>query len=158
MHADLNETYAVGKVDDASLHLMKHTYKALEKAIEICKPDVMYKEIGNTIEKYISQHGLSIVRTYAGHGVGTDFHCAPSVPHYGGNKTPGFMKEGHMFTIEPMINQGVWKDVLWNDGWTSTTADGKRSAQYEHTLVITKTGCEVLSKRLEDSPPLDFEI
>jgi len=158
MHADLNETFCVGNVDDDSKYLIEHTYRALEKAIAICKPDVMYKEIGNVIEKYAKEHGLSVVRTYTGHGVGQYFHCAPNVPHYAGNKTAGFMREGHCFTIEPMINQGVWKDITWNDQWTSSTADGKRSAQFEHTLVITKDGCEVLSKRLEDSPPLSFKI
>jgi len=158
MNSDLNETFAVGKVDDESLYLMEHTYKALEKAIAICKPDVMYKEIGNVIEKYAKEHGLSVIRSYTGHGVGQHFHCAPNIPHYANNKTVGFMKEGHCFTIEPMINQGVWKDVLWNDQWTVATADGKRSAQFEHTLVITADGCEVLTKRLETSPPLDFKI
>jgi len=158
MHADLNETHCVGKVDEGSLKLIYHTYKALEKAIEMCKPDEMYKNIGNVIEKYIKEQGLSVVRTYTGHGVGKFFHENPNVPHYSGNKTAGFMKPGHIFTIEPMINQGVWKDITWPDNWTSTTADGKRSAQFEHTILITETGCEVLSKRLEDSPPLEFEV
>jgi len=68
------------------------------------------------------------------------------------------MKEGHIFTIEPMINQGTWEDLTWPDDWTSTTVDGKRSAQFEHTLLITKEGVEVLTKRLPESPPLDFDI
>jgi methionyl aminopeptidase len=78
------------------------------------------------------------------------------VPHYSGNKAVGFMKPGHVFTIEPMINQGVWKDMTWNDKWTSTTTDGARSAQFEHTLLITEDGVEVLTARTPDSPPLEF--
>eukprot|EP01016_Furgasonia_blochmanni_P039302 TRINITY_DN4867_c0_g1_i5.p2 TRINITY_DN4867_c0_g1~~TRINITY_DN4867_c0_g1_i5.p2 ORF type:complete len:126 (-),score=7.64 TRINITY_DN4867_c0_g1_i5:60-437(-) len=97
-------------------------------------------------------------RTYCGHGVGRFFHIAPNVPHYANNKASGVMRPGHIFTIEPMINQGTWRDVTWKDGWTSTTADGQRSAQFEHTLLITETGCEVLTARLPDSPPLDFQI
>lgn len=99
-----------------------------------------------------------VVRTYTGHGVGKHFHCSPNVPHFANNKTSGFMKEGHIFTIEPMINQGTWKDVLWPDNWTAVTGDGKRSAQFEHTILITETGADVLTKRLENSPPLDFTI
>ena len=93
-------------------------------------------------------------RTYCGHGVGNLFHCAPNIPHYGGNKATGFMKAGHVFTIEPMINAGVHKDITWPDNWTAVTADGQRSAQFEHTLLITEDGCEVLTKRIETSPKL----
>ena len=123
-HADLNETFAVGDIPESSRFLIEKTYRALELAISICKPGVMYREIGNVIGKYIEEHGLSVVRTYTGHGVGRLFHCAPNVPHYKGNKATGFMKEGHVFTIEPMVNQGTYKDILWNDEWTAVTADG----------------------------------
>jgi len=78
------------------------------------------------------------------------------VPHYRQNKAVGFMKKGHVFTIEPMINQGAWKDFTWRDKWTSSTVDGQRSAQFEHTLLITDDGVEVLTARLESSPPLGF--
>lgn len=100
------------------------------KAIEICKPGVMYREVGNAISKHIDGCGcqsflltdrLSVVRSYCGHGVGKIFHCAPMVPHYKKNKAVGTMKEGHIFTIEPMINQGDWRDETWPDGWTSVT-------------------------------------
>jgi methionyl aminopeptidase len=158
MHSDLNETYCVGKVADSSKYLIEHTYRALEKAIAICKPGVMYRDVGNVIDKYAKDCGLSVVRTYTGHGVGRHFHCAPNIPHYSNNKAVGTMKVGHIFTIEPMINQGTWKDITWNDNWTSVTQDGQRSAQFEQTLLITQDGCEVLTKRLEDSPPLDFKI
>jgi len=116
----------------------------------------MYRELGNIISKHCEPKGYSVVKSYTGHGVGQIFHCAPSVPHYKNNKATGFMKAGHVFTIEPMINAGIHKDFTWQDDWTSSTVDGKRSAQFEHTLLITEDGCEVLTARLENSPPLEI--
>jgi methionyl aminopeptidase len=84
----------------------------------------MYRDVGNVIGKYVEDHGLSVTRSYTGHGIGKLFHCAPNIPHYRNNKCAGFMKAGHIFTIEPMINQGTYKDILWNDDWTAVTADG----------------------------------
>ncbi len=101
---------------------------------------------------------FQVVKSYCGHGIGDLFHCAPNVPHYAHNKAVGIMKEGHVFTIEPMINAGSWRDRTWPDGWTAVTEDGKRSAQFEHTLVVTRDGCEVLTRRLEGSPPLWWEM
>ena len=154
-HADMNETYCVGKVSESSWKLVEATYDCLQKAIEHCKPGNMYREIGNIISGHVEPLGYSVVRSYTGHGVGSMFHQAPQVPHYSKNKAVGFMKPGHIFTIEPMINQGIWKDMTWNDKWTSTTVDGQRSAQFEHTLLITEDGCEVLTGPLADSPPLE---
>ncbi|KAK9814651.1 hypothetical protein WJX72_009256 [[Myrmecia] bisecta] len=153
-HGDLNETYVVGRVDDASKQLIKATYVCLDKAIAAVKPGVRYRELGDIISNEARLHGLEVVRSYCGHGIGDLFHCAPNIPHYARNKVPGVMKEGQTFTIEPMINMGTWKDVTWPDGWTSCTTDGKRSAQFEHTLLVTSAGCEVLTQRLESSPPL----
>jgi len=155
-HSDLNETYIVGETDEQTKHLVSCAYNCLMKAIEICKPGTMYKEVGNVVANYIEANGLSVVKTYCGHGVGKLFHCNPNIPHYKNNKAIGTMKPGHIFTIEPMINQGTWKDITWLDNWTSSTADGKRSAQFEHTLLITETGCEVLTARNEDSPKLEI--
>lgn len=124
----------------------------------MCKPGALYRDIGNTIEAYIKEQGLSVVRDYCGHGVGRLFHTTPNVPHYAHNKTPGVMKAGHLFTIEPMINQGTWRMKIWNDEWTSVTQDGQRSAQFEHTLLITEDGVEVLTKRNPSSAPLCFKI
>ena len=125
-------------------------------AIDHCRPGVKYSEMGNIIAKYVEPKGYSVVRSYTGHGVGRYFHCAPNVPHYANNKTPGIMRVGHIFTIEPMINVGTHKDTMWDDGWTSVTQDGKRSAQFEHTMMITETGVDVLTARLPTSPPLEF--
>lgn len=157
-HSDLNETYLVGEVDEGSKHLVTCAYSSLMKAIDICKPGTLYKEVGNVIAKYIESNNLSVVKTYCGHGIGKLFHCNPSVPHYKNNKAVGSMKPGHIFTIEPMINQGTWKDVTWLDNWTAVTQDGKRSAQFEHTILITHEGCEVLTARNELSPPLEIQI
>lgn len=92
----------------------------------------------------------SVVTTYCGHGIGRLFHTAPNIPHYPANKAKGTMKPGHVFTIEPMINLGYSKDVLWPDDWTAVTKDGSRSSQFEHTMVVTETGVELLTARVGD--------
>ncbi|KAF2315377.1 hypothetical protein GH714_039063 [Hevea brasiliensis] len=152
VHGDLNETYFVGNVDEASLQLVQCTYECLEKAISIVKPGVRFREIGEVINRHATMSGLSVVKSYCGHGIGELFHCAPNIPHYGRSKAVGVMKAGQTFTIEPMINAGVWRDRMWPDGWTAVTTDGKRSAQFEHTLLVTETGVEVLTARLPSSP------
>ena len=155
-HADLNETYLVGDVNKKGRHLVRATYEALQKAIAICKPGTHYHEIGDVIDDYIKSQNLSVVKSYTGHGVGKLFHTIPTVYHYKNNKAHGTMQPGHIFTIEPMINEGSWKDVKWLDDWTAVTEDGKRSAQFEQTILITDDGCEVLTARNENSPELEF--
>lgn len=152
VHGDLNETYFVGNVDETSRKLIQCTYECLEKAISIVKPGVRFREIGEVINRHASMSGFPVVKSYCGHGIGEFFHCAPNIPHYAKNKAVGVMKAGQTFTIEPMINAGVWRDRTWPDGWTAVTADGKRSAQFEHTLLVTETGVEVLTARLPSSP------
>lgn len=151
-HGDLNETYTVGRCDEESLRLINCSRDALAAALEIVRPGTAYKEIGNVIEKLAKARGFSVVKTYCGHGIHQLFHTVPSIPHYAKNKAVGIMKAGHVFTIEPMINVGTWQDETWPDGWTAVTADGKRSAQFEHTILVTEDGCEVLTKPLPDSP------
>ncbi|KAL6494086.1 Microtubule-associated protein 1A [Orobanche gracilis] len=139
VHGDLNETFFVGNVDEASKRLVQCTYECLEKAIAAVKPGVRFREIGEIINRHASMSGLSVVRSYCGHGIGELFHCAPNIPHYATeNKAVGVMKAGQTFTIEPMINSGVWRDRMWPDGWTAVTADGKRSAQFEHTMLCDR--------------------
>ncbi|KAJ8447330.1 hypothetical protein Cgig2_013107 [Carnegiea gigantea] len=152
VHGDLNETYFVGNVDETSRKLIQCTYECLVKAISIVKPGVRFREIGEVINRHASMSGFTVVKSYCGHGIGELFHCAPNIPHYAKNKAVGVMKAGQTFTIEPMINAGVWRDRTWPDGWTAVTADGKRSAQFEHTLLVTETGVEVLTARLPSSP------
>jgi len=151
-HTDLNETLLVGNVDEEGRKLVRVTHECLQKAIEQVKPGYRYRDVGDVISKHAQANNLSVVRSYCGHGVGTLFHCAPNIPHYAKNKAVGTMKPGHVFTIEPMINLGTWQDVTWPDNWTSATVDGKRSAQFEHTLLVTDTGCEVLTARTPNSP------
>ncbi|KAF9994987.1 Methionine aminopeptidase 1 [Entomortierella chlamydospora] len=146
-HADLDDTVAIGNVDDAGLKLIKTTRECLDKAIASVKPGALYRDIGNIIEKHATSQGFSVVRSFLAHGVHRHYHCLPYFPHYGRSKAIGVMKEGHVFTIEPMINEGTWKDEMWPDNWTAVTQDGKRSAQFEETLVVTKTGVEVLTAR-----------
>ncbi|CAK5270896.1 unnamed protein product, partial [Mycena citricolor] len=148
-HADLNATYPVGKIDDESAKLLRVTRECLDKAIAMCKPGALFRDVGNVIEPHAKANGCSVVRTYGAHGINTMFHCAPDyIPHYAKNKTPGAMKAGMVFTIEPMINLGPSSaDIHWPDNWTATTVDGKRSAQFEETLLITETGVEVLTAR-----------
>ncbi|KAI9221442.1 peptidase M24, structural domain-containing protein [Blastocladiella britannica] len=149
-HADLNETVFVGRRawdDEKARALVDATRECLKQAILMCKPGVMYRDLGNTIEKVAKQRGFAVNRTYCGHGIHRYFHCTPNIPHYAKNKAVGSMKAGHVFTIEPMINEGVHAEDHWPDNWTAVTRDGKRSAQFEHTLLITDTGVEVLTLR-----------
>ncbi|KAJ1853789.1 Methionine aminopeptidase 1 [Coemansia sp. RSA 2703] len=153
LHADLNKTYLVGSVDEAGKKLVRVTRECLQRAIDIVKPGTRYRDLGAKIEEHAKANGFSVVRTYCGHGVGRMFHSAPNIPHYAKNRAIGVMKKGHVFTIEPMINEGRFEDQTWRDNWTAVTVDGKRSAQFEHTLLVTDDGCEVLTRRLDDSPP-----
>eukprot|EP01107_Rhizomastix_libera_P016296 TRINITY_DN668_c0_g1_i2.p1 TRINITY_DN668_c0_g1~~TRINITY_DN668_c0_g1_i2.p1 ORF type:complete len:314 (-),score=90.84 TRINITY_DN668_c0_g1_i2:70-1011(-) len=150
-HGDLNETIPVGNINEESKKLIKTTYECLEKAIAIVRPGTAYSEIGDVIEKYIKANGLSVVRAYTGHGIGRLFHTVPTVLHYGHNRAAGIMKAGHTFTIEPMINVGRSDAVHWPDDWTAVTADGSLSAQFEHTILVTEDGAEVLTRRTENS-------
>ncbi|KAK0228508.1 peptidase M24, structural domain-containing protein [Armillaria fumosa] len=151
-HGDLNETYAVGKIDDDAKKLIRTTRECLDEAIKLCKPGALFRDLGKTMqvpsgEPIARSNGCAVVRSYTGHGVNDLFHCSPNIPHYAKNKAVGTMKAGMVFTIEPMINLGHnWGDVHWPDNWTATTVDGKKSAQFEDTLLITETGVEVLTE------------
>lgn len=152
-HGDLNETFLVGNmVNEEKRKLIKCTYECLEQAIAIVRPGVKFREIGNVIQKHANTNGFSVVRRYCGHGIHRLFHTAPNVPHYAKNKTVGVMKTGNTFTIEPMINAGSFADDQWPDGWTAVTCDGCPSAQFEHTLLVTDTGCQVLTERAGGRP------
>lgn len=145
LHNTQNATYFVGNVDEAGRHLVKTTRECLDMAIAACKPGVAYRDLGAIIQTHAHKEGLSVVRTYCGHGIGTDFHSSPNVAHYAKNKSIGIMKAGHTFTIEPMICEGDYHDEHWNDNWTAVTRDGKRSAQFEETLLITEDGVEIIT-------------
>jgi methionyl aminopeptidase len=154
-HADLNETFYIGDKALANPDAVRVTETArecLDKAIEIVKPGTLFREYGNVIEKHAKSKNCSVIRTYCGHGVNQLFHCAPNVPHYAKNKAVGSAKPGMCFTIEPMISVGSHRDKTWPDEWTSVTQDGSLTAQFEHTLLVTEDGVEVLTARLPDSP------
>ncbi|KAI1329787.1 peptidase M24, structural domain-containing protein [Xylariaceae sp. FL0255] len=154
-HADLNETYYVGdkaKADPDSVRVVEAARECLEEAAKTIKPGTLIRDFGNAIEKHAKLRDCGVVRTYCGHGVGKHFHAPPNVPHYGKNKAVGECKAGMTFTIEPMITLGKYRDITWPDNWTSTTIDGKRTAQFEHTFLVTEDGVEVLTARLENSP------
>ena len=146
-HGDLNETFFVGNVDDDSIRVVQTAYECLQAAINIVRPGTLYRSLGEQIHSVAKKNNCSIVKTYCGHGIGELFHTGPTVPHYANNKAKGSMQVGHIFTIEPMINLGQSGDITWPDGWTACTADGSRSAQFEHTMVVTTTGCELLTGR-----------
>eukprot|EP00521_Asterionellopsis_glacialis_P006641 CAMPEP_0195284048 /NCGR_PEP_ID=MMETSP0707-20130614/2397_1 /TAXON_ID=33640 /ORGANISM="Asterionellopsis glacialis, Strain CCMP134" /LENGTH=409 /DNA_ID=CAMNT_0040343343 /DNA_START=79 /DNA_END=1308 /DNA_ORIENTATION=+ len=155
-HGDLNETFCVGNVDADGQKLVKTAFECLQGALALVKPGTLYRDLGNTIHKIASKQKCSVVRTYCGHGIGSLFHTAPNVPHYHKNKAKGIMKVGHVFTVEPMINLGAPGDTTWGDNWTAVTTDGKRSAQFEHTVLVTETGCEILTAR-DDEPVMEWK-
>ncbi|KAK0846256.1 Methionine aminopeptidase 1 [Friedmanniomyces endolithicus] len=154
-HADLNETYYVGPLasqNPDNVRVVETARECLDEAIKFVKPGALFRDYGPVIEKVAKAKGCQVVKTYCGHGVNRLFHGAPSVPHYAKNKAVGEAAPGMCFTIEPMITLGSYRDKTWPDDWTSVTADGKRTAQFEHTLLVTEKGVEVLTARVEGSP------
>lgn len=156
-HGDCSETFLVGNVDEKGKKLVRVTHECLELAIDICKPGLAVKHIGGVIEDHAKKNGFSVVRNFCGHGVSSVFHTTPNVMHYKNNEPLGVLEPGTTFTIEPMINEGIAKNITWPDEWTATTLDGKRSAQFEHTLLITETGVERLTGKIESSPKYFWE-
>ncbi len=143
--ADSAWTYAVGEVSAELQKLMDVTKKALYIGIEQAKPGNRIGDIGFAIQQYVEEQGFSVVRDFIGHGIGKVIHEKPEVPHFGlAGKGPR-IKEGMVFTIEPMVNIGDYKMKMDNNGWTARTMDGKHSAQYEHTIAITKEGPVILT-------------
>jgi len=145
VHGDTCATFFCGEVDEASRLLTERTREALVRAIKAVKPGREVNVIGRVIESYVKRFGYGVVREYTGHGVHTAFHSGLVIPHY---DEPGYdtvIKSGMTFTIEPMITLGRGDWYMWDDGWTVLTADGSRCAQFEHTMVVTENGAEVLT-------------
>ncbi len=146
VHGDTSTTFLVGEVDDASRHLVVETKRALDLGIAEVRPGAPFNAIGRAIENHATKNGLSVVRDFIGHGVGTEFHTSLQIPHYYVRRFDLAMEEGMSFTIEPMLNLGGWElGEIWDDDWTAITADGCRSAQFEHTMVVTPDGVEILT-------------
>ncbi|GAA5900595.1 uncharacterized protein JCM6883_002893 [Sporobolomyces salmoneus] len=147
-HGDINGTYPVGSsVSQTSLDVIACARECLDESIRLCKPGFQFQDIGRHIEMIASKRGFATNKCYVGHGIHQLFHpSAPNVPHYAGNRASGTMRVGQTFTIEPMICVGQQKEVHWPDNWTAATCDGKASAQFEETLLITPEGVEVLTR------------
>ncbi len=146
VHGDTNATFLVGEVDEASRMLVERTREALERGIRAVAPGRQVNVIGRVIEKYATRFGYGVVRDYTGHGVGPAFHTGLVIPHY--DAAPGYdtlIEPGMVFTIEPMLDLGTPDWEMWDDGWTVVTADRSRSAQFEHTILVTEHGAEVLT-------------
>ncbi len=144
--ADTNKTFFVGKASKEAQDLVKITQKCLEEAIKIIKPNIHFGDIGYVIQKIAEKKGYSVVREFCGHGIGHAFHLPPNVLHYGKKNTGYKIEEGMVFTIEPMINIGKKEVMILDDNWTVITEDGSLSAQFEHTIGVTKNGCVVFTK------------
>lgn len=148
--ADSSKTYLVGEVAPAARRLVRTTYEALWKGIRAVRPGARLGDVGHAIERHARQAGYSVVQDYCGHGIGREMHEAPQVLHFGKPGTGLVLREGMTFTIEPMLNQGRRGVRTEDDGWTVVTLDGKLSAQFEHTVAVTRTGVRVLTLRAEE--------
>ena len=144
-HGDTSKTFEIGQVSVKAKKLVKTTFEAMMKAIEIIKEDVHLGDIGAIIQSHVEGEGFSVVQDFCGHGIGELFHKEPNVLHYGKKGTGEKLKEGMIFTIEPMINLGNFETKTLKDGWTAVTKDKSLSAQFEHTVGVTKDGCEVFT-------------
>jgi methionyl aminopeptidase len=145
VHGDNCATFACGQVDEESRLLSERTAEALRRGIAAVRPGRQVNVIGRVIESYARRFGYGVVRDYTGHGVHSAFHSGLVIPHYDDPRADTVLRPGMTFTIEPMLTLGTAEWHLWEDGWTVVTADGRRAAQFEHTLVVTDTGAEVLT-------------
>jgi methionyl aminopeptidase len=146
VHGDTDATYLVGDVDEESRLLVERTHEAMMRGIKAVRPGRQINVIGRVIESYARRFGYGVVRDFTGHGIGTAFHSGLVVPHY--DAAPRYdtvIEPGMTFTIEPMLNLGTHEWQMWDDGWTVVTKDRRRSAQFEHTILVTDTGAEILT-------------
>jgi methionyl aminopeptidase len=145
--ADSAWTYAVGEISSETQQLLDVTKKALYKGIEQAIIGNRIGDIGHAIQTYVEPYGFSVVRDFTGHGIGKTIHEDPFIPHFGTKGKGQRLKEGMVITIEPMINMGAWESKMDDNGWTARTVDGSLSAQYEHTIAITKNGPLILTEQ-----------
>ena len=145
VHGDCNATFYVGEVDPETRRLVEVTRECRDLGIAAVRPGRPLSDIGRAIQVHAEKHGFGVVRTFVGHGIGEQFHLPPNVPHYYTESANTIMQPGMTFTVEPMITMGSWRERMWDNGWTAVTTDGKRTAQFEHTLVVTDDGAEVLT-------------
>lgn len=149
--ADSSKTYLVGEVSERAKRLVRTTYEAMWKGIQAVRPGARLGDVGYAIERHARRNGYSVVREYCGHGIGREMHEPPEVLHWGMPRTGLSLREGMVFTIEPMLNEGRAAVRTENDGWSVVTCDGKLSAQFEHTVAVTRNGVRVLTLRPEET-------
>jgi methionyl aminopeptidase len=145
VHGDTNATFLAGDVDEESRLLVERTEESLRRAIKAVKPGRRMNVIGRVIESYAKRFGYGVVRDFTGHGIGTAFHSGLIVPHYDSSYYDTMIEKGMTFTIEPMLCLGTYEWDMWDDDWTVVTKDRLRSAQFEHTLLVTDSGAEILT-------------
>ncbi len=153
VHGDHSETFLVGEVDADSRRLVDVTRDAMYAGIGVVRAGAQVREIGRAIQHHAERHGFGVVRDFIGHGIGETFHMAPSIPHYYDARATTVLEEGMTFTIEPMITAGNPRAEMWDDGWTATTADLSRTAQFEHTVLVRPDGVEILTRLPEEAQP-----
>ncbi len=146
-HGDTSEMFFIGEASILAKRLSNVAQEAMYRGMQTVKEGSYVGDIGAAIQSYVESQRFSVVREYCGHGLGRVFHEDPQILHYGKKNTGMQLEAGMTFTIEPMVNAGVWQTTLMNDGWTVITKDRKLSAQFEHTILVTKTGIEVLTAR-----------
>ncbi len=145
VHGDTNATFLVGDVDEESRRLVDVTRQCLHVGIDAVRPGGSVRDIGRAIQSHAEERGYGVVRAFVGHGIGRSFHCEPQVFHYDNPQARTELLPGMTFTIEPMITIGDWHHEMWDDGWTAVTADRSRTAQFEHTLLVTEDGAQILT-------------
>jgi methionyl aminopeptidase len=145
-YGDTSRTFLVGDVDPEARRLVEATEEAMKRGIRVVRPGATVGDIGHAIQSYVEPLGFTIVRQFAGHGIGRVFHGLPTITHYGRRGEGLKLEVGMTFTIEPMVNAGDWRCILLDDGWTAVTSDGALSAQFEHTITVTETGYEILTQ------------
>jgi methionyl aminopeptidase len=145
VHGDTNATYLCGEVDETSRQLVERTRESLNRAIKAVRPGRQLNVIGRVIESYARRFGYGVVRDFTGHGINSSFHSGLIVPHFDDPRATTVIRPGMTFTIEPMLTLGTHEWDMWDDGWTVVTKDRRRTAQFEHTLVVTDTGADVLT-------------
>ncbi|MCU1454857.1 MAG: Methionine aminopeptidase [Acidimicrobiales bacterium] len=149
VHGDTNATFFVGEVDPESQRLVRVTRESLERGIAAVRPGRPISDIGRAIQAYAEGAGFGVVRSFIGHGIGETFHTDLAIPHYFDPRASMLLVPGMVFTIEPMITAGDWRHRMWDDDWTAVTADGRRTAQFEHTLLVTADGVDILTLRAD---------
>ena len=154
-HGDTSRMFFVGEVSTKSKNLVLVTYESMMSAISIIKNGIKLGDIGNVIQSFVEKKGFSVVRDFCGHGIGTTFHEPPNVLHYGKKGEGIELQTGMIFTVDPMINEGIYHTKVLEDGWTAVTKDKSLSAQFEHTVGITNEGFEIFtkSKKNYNQPP-----